>query len=140
MRYFNNFFGQFKFTEKFSLIAGCDIGMQQLTKNSSTYDLWFSPVIIGKLSFNNQWETAIRAEYYQDETGIIIPTGTNNGFKTTGLSLNLDYTPAQNIVCRLEGRWLSSKDNIFETKTSSTNNNFIIGTSIAITFSEAIKK
>jgi hypothetical protein len=40
----------------------------------------------------------------------------------------------------LEGRWLNSQDNIFETKTAPTNNNFIIGTSMAIKFSETIKK
>ena len=140
MRYFNNLYGQFQLSEKFGLITGFDIGTQQITKNSSVYDLWFSPVIIGQFSINKNWKTAIRAEYYQDETGIIVPTGTINSFKTTGLSLNLDYSPTQNIICRLEGRWLNSQDNIFETKTTPTNNNFIIGTSIAIKFSETIKK
>jgi hypothetical protein len=140
MRYFNNFYGQFQVAEKFDLIAGFDLGAQQSTKNSSTYDLWFSPIIIGQLSISKYWKTAVRAEYYQDETGIIIPTGTSNGFRTTGLSLNFDYSPTQNIVCRLEGRWLDSKDNIFETNTTPTNNNFIIGTSIAIKFLETRKK
>ena len=140
MRYFNNFFGQFQCTERFGLIVGFDIGTQQRTKNSSVYDIWFSPVIIGQFVFNDNWKSAIRAEYYQDETGIIIPTGTINGFRTSGLSLNLDYSPTQNIMCRLEGRWLNSKDEIFETKTTPTNNNFIIGTSITIKFSEPLTK
>ena len=140
MRYFNNFYGQFQLTEKFGLIAGFDIGTQQKTKGYSAYDMWFSPVIIGQYAINKTWKTAIRAEYYQDETGIIIPTSTLNGFKTKGLSLNLDYSPTQNIICRLEGRWLNSKDQIFETKTALTDNNFIIATSIAIRFSETIKK
>lgn len=140
MRYFNNFYGQFQFTDKFGLIAGFDIGTQQRTKNSSVYDLWFSPVLIGQFSIKKNWKTAIRAEYYQDETGIIIPTSTPNGFKTAGLSLNFDYSPTENIICRLEGRWLNSRDQIFETKTALTDNNFIIATSIAIRFSETIKK
>ncbi|MBK8518343.1 MAG: porin [Saprospiraceae bacterium] len=140
MRYFNNFYGQFQCTEKFGLIVGLDIGTQQRVKNSSIYSLWFSPVIIGQFSINKNWKTAIRAEYYQDETGIIIATGTINGFKTTGLSLNLDYTPTTNVACRIEGRWLNSKDKIFETKTTPTNDNLIIGTSIAIKFSVAKKK
>jgi hypothetical protein len=140
MRYFNNFYGQFQFTDKFGLIAGFDIGTQQRVKNSSVYDLWFSPVLIGQFSINKTWKTAIRAEYYQDRAGIIILTDTPNGFKTTGISINLDYSPIQNIICRLEGRWLNSKDQIFETKTTLTDNNFIIATSIAIRFSETIKK
>jgi hypothetical protein len=140
MRYFNNFYGQFQLTEKFGLITGFDFGAQQRVKGSSTYDLWFSPVIIGQYAINKTWKTAIRAEYYQDETGIIIPTSTPNGFKTTGISLNLDYSPTQNIICRLEGRWLNSRDQIFETKSTLTDNNFIIAASIAIQFSETIKK
>ncbi len=140
MRYFNNLYGQFQLTEKFGLIAGFDIGAQQRTKNSSSYDFWLSPVIIGQFAINKTWKTAIRAEYYQDRTGIIIPTSTPKGFNTTGLSLNLDYSPTQNIICRLEGRWLNSKDQIFETKTTRTDNNLIIATSIVIRFSETIKK
>lgn len=140
MRYFNNFYGQFQVTEKLGLIAGFDLGAQQRTIGNSTYDFWLSPVIIGKYTINENWNTAIRAEYYQDETGIIIPTSSSNGFQTTGLSLNLDYSPTQNIICRVEGRWLNGKDDIFETKTSPSNNNFIIGTSIAIKFSETLKK
>jgi hypothetical protein len=135
MRYFNNFYGQFQFTKKLGLIVGFDIGTQQRVKGSSTYNFWFSPVIIGQLAITQKWKTAIRAEYYQDETGIMIPTGTLNGFRTTGLSLNIDYSPTQNIICRLEGRWLNSEDHIFETKTISTNNNFILGTSIAVKIS-----
>lgn len=132
MRYFNNFYGQFRVSQKFEFIVGFDIGAQQRSKGSSSYDVWFSPVFIGHYAINNQWKSAIRAEYYQDETGILIPTDTPNGFQTTGLSLNLDYLPIQNIICRIEGRWLNSKDDIFESNAGVTDNNFIIATSIAI--------
>lgn len=140
MRYFNNFYGQFKISKKMDLIAGFDIGIQQNAKSSSVYDHWLSPVLIGQITLNKSWKTSVRAEYYQDQTGIIISTGTSNGFKTTGLSWNVDYSPHSNIVCRIEGRWLNSTDNIFETKTTPTNNNFFIGTSVAIKFSETLKK
>lgn len=134
MRYFNNVYGQFKLTEKFGLIAGFDIGTQQRTKNSSVYDFWLSPVIIGQYTINDTWKTSIRAEYYQDDTGIIIPTGTTNGFQTSGLSLNIDYSTNQNIICRIEGRWLNSTDGLFEKHNNFTTDNFIIGASIAIKF------
>lgn len=134
MRYFNNFYGQFQLSEKFGLIVGFDFGTQQRFMKSSVYDIWFSPVIIGQFAINKMWKTAVRAEYYQDETGIIITTRTINGFKTTGISWNFDYTPTSNIVCRLEGRWLNSRNKIFETKTALTDNNFFIATSIAIRF------
>lgn len=139
IRYFSNFYGQFQLTDKFGLIAGFDIGAQQRVKNSATYDAWLSPVIIGQFTLGKSWKTAIRAEYYQDKTGVIIPIESTTGFKTTGLSLNLDYSPTQNIICRLEGRWLTSQDNLFESKRGLNRGNLILGTSIAIRFSEALQ-
>lgn len=136
MRYFNNFYGQFQVSAKFDCIAGFDIGTQQRSKGSSTYDFWYSPVFIGQYTIDKNWKTSIRAEYYHDETGIIIPTETTDGFQTTGLSYTLDYSPTQNILCRFEGRWLKSKDNVFESNDKMTNNNFIIAASIAIKFAE----
>lgn len=135
MRYFNNFYGQFQLTEKIGLIAGFDLGWQQKEKNSMEYDTWLSPVIIGQFTFHQNWKLAIRGEYYQDQTGIIIPTENINGFKTTGLSMNLDYSPSPHLTCRIEGRWLKSKDEIFETPESYRNQDFFIGSSIAIKFS-----
>lgn len=137
MRYFNNIFGQFQVTEKFGLILGFDIGAQQKTKGSTGYNHWFSPVIIAQYSINNSWKTAVRAEYYEDEKGVIIPSP--NGFKTSGLSLNFDYAPAQDVLFRVEGRWIKAKDQLLETGTSFTDNNFILATSIVIRFSESMK-
>lgn len=139
MRYFNNFYGQFSLTEKLGLIAGFDIGIQQRSKHSSSYGYWLSPVIIGQFLINKSWKTAIRAEYYQDQSGIIIRSATPNGFATTGLSINIDYSPTKNSMCRLEGRWLKSKDQHFEHSDSFTTSNFIIAASVAIRFSKVLK-
>lgn len=138
IRCFNDFYGQFQFGNKFNLITGFDIGMQQQTQSSSAYKTWFSPVIIGQLAVGKNWKTALRAEYYQDKTGIIITA--SNGFKTSGFSLNLDYSPAPTVACRVEGRWLNSPGKVFETKNGFTTNNLIIGASIAIEFSEELNR
>lgn len=140
MRYFNNLYGQFKVSPRLNIIAGFDLGVQQHVKGSSQHDVWLSPIIIGQFAINNRWNAAIRAEYYQDRKGIIIPTESLNGFQTTGISLNFDYSPQTNIVCRIEGRWLQSSDAIFETNSSLLSNNFVIASSIAIKFSEYLRK
>jgi hypothetical protein len=136
MRYFSNLYGQFQATEKLQLIAGFDIGMQQSFKGSSSYKYWMSPVFIAQFAFNERWKSAIRAEYYQDKAGIIIPKTSLNGFQTTGLSLNVDYAPISLLLCRIEGRWMHSKDDIFANKASFSRNNFIIGASVALKFSK----
>ncbi len=140
MRYFNNFYGQFQLAKKLGIIAGFDIGAQQKSINSTAYNVWFSPVIIAQITLTQNLKTAFRAEYYQDEAGIIIPTNTQNGFKTTSFSWNFDYSPTANLACRIEGRWLKSDDNIFVKETSATNNNFFIAASLAVKFSQSVTK
>jgi len=134
MRYFNNVYVQSQLTKKLGFIAGFDIGGQQIKKENADYTVWFSPVIIVRYLWTDQWSTALRAEYYQDKEGVIIVTGTPNGFKTSGLSLNLDYSPFKNIVWRLEGRWLTSTDKIFPSQNKNANDNFTIVSSIAVSF------
>lgn len=138
MRYFNNMYGQFQLSQRLQFIAGFDVGAQQAEMGSSRYDLWYSPVIIGQYAFNETWGAALRAEYYQDKQGVIIPTMTPNGFKTSGVSINVDYSPVPNLACRLEARWFDSQDAVFETRKNRSSSNFFIGGSIAIEFMEMI--
>ena len=133
-RYFNNFYGQFKVTEKVNLTAGFDIGAQQSVNGSSDYDIWYSPVFIAQYKPVSKIQLAARAEYYQDKQGVIIATGTPNGFRTYGFSANFDYLPADNVMFRIEARSLNSKDDIFIRNYAPTNNNIFITTALAISF------
>lgn len=140
MRCFSNLYGQFQLTDRVGLIAGFDLGAEQRLKNSAAYDVWFSPVVIAQFTLSKNWKTALRAEYYQDDAGVIISTIPSTEFRTSSISLNVDYSPIPMIVCRIEGRWLNSENKIFETTSSLSDNNFFIGTSIALKFSEMVKK
>ena len=133
-RYFNNFYGQFKVTEKVNLTAGFDIGIQQTVNGSSDYDVWYAPIVIAQYKPTEKVQLAARAEYYQDKAGVIIATGTDNGFKTYGLSANFDYLPASNVMFRIEARTLNSKDDIFLRNNDPSNNNVFLSTALAISF------
>ncbi|MEA9414740.1 porin [Flavobacterium sp. PL02] len=132
-RYFNDFYGQFKVSEKVNLIAGFDIGVQQATNGSSDYDVWYSPIVVAQYKPTNKIMVAARGEYYQDKKGVIIATDTPNGFKTYGFSANFDYLAAENVIFRLEARTLNSKDDIFLKNNDPTDSNVFITTSLAIT-------
>jgi Putative beta-barrel porin-2, OmpL-like. bbp2 len=134
-RYFNNVYGVFNVTPKFGITAGLDVGSEQKTKGSSDFNTWYSPVLILKYAVNSKWTVAARGEYYDDKYGVIIASGTPNGFKTAGYSLNVDYAPIPNAVIRLELRSLNSKDDIFAKGSGTvTNNNTFITSSIAVSF------
>jgi hypothetical protein len=131
-RYFNNFYGQFKVAEKTTLIAGFDIGSQQKAVKSSTYDVWFTPVLMAQYKATNKVQLAARAEYYSDEKGVIIASGTPNGFKTCGFSANFDYLVSDNVIFRVEARNLKSQDAIFIKDNVPNTSNTFVTTSLAI--------
>lgn len=133
-RLFNNFYWQFQITEKMGLITGLDIGMQQIQKDTSAYHNWFSPVIILQYKLTDKIRIAARGEYYSDEKGVIIATGTTHGFKTMGYSVNVDYAVQENALWRIEARGLTSEDKIFNIDDSPSNQNYFITTAFAISF------
>ncbi len=133
-RFFHNFYGIFNITDKVGLTAGFDIGTEEKLTGSNDKNTWYSPVLILKYSFNDKWVIAARREYYSDENGVIIVTGTPNGFKTTGFSFNVDHSPVKNVLVRLEARTLGSKDKIFTKGATVTKSNTFITSSIAVSF------
>lgn len=138
MRYFHNFYGQFQLTAKFGITAGFDIGAQQKVKGSSTMNTWYTPVVIVRLSPNAKNNIAARLEYYSDANGVIIPiaigTGTLNGFKTWGYSVNYDRLISDHVMWRIEGRGFSGKDKTFVKDGLPSTTNFCITTALAVTF------
>jgi hypothetical protein len=134
MRYFHNFYGQFMLNNKFSILVGFDIGLQQKAKESNDYNSWYSPVLIVKYTPNQKTSIAARGEYYSDANGVIIPTNTPNGFQTFGYSLNLDKNIASNVVWRIEGRSFLSKDFIFTNNKKASDANYFLTTALAINF------
>ena len=119
---------------KFGLIAGFDVGLQQIKKDTNAYDNWYSPVIILQYKLSDKIRIAARGEYYSDEKGVIIVTGTTHGFKTMGYSLNMDYTIQENALWRIEARGLTSEDKIFIMDNIPSNQNYFITTAFAISF------
>lgn len=135
MRYFHNLYGQIQLNSKFALVAGFDIGAQQKEKGSSDYNTWYTPAVIAKYSLTEKVSMAARGEYYYDKKGVIISSGTDNGFQTFGASLNVDYQIMPNVVWRTEIKSLNSKDSVFLNRDEEMKKaNAMATTSLAIRF------
>ncbi len=134
LRFFNNLYGIYNITDKVGLILGFDIGTEEKTPGSNHKNVWYSPVLILKYVFNDKWTIAGRAEYYKDKDGVIISTGTPNGFQTIGYSFNIDHNPAKNMKLRMEARSLKSKDAVFERPPGVTGKTTFFSMSIAFSF------
>jgi hypothetical protein len=89
-----------------------------------------------RYAWNPRWATALRAEFYHDPEQVIVTAPAPFGFSTSGLSLNADYLPAENIALRLEGRWMGSQDPIFAANNQWVQSNFILAASLAVRFAK----
>ncbi len=134
IRVFHNFYGIFQLNNAFGLTLGLDTGWEESPVPAANANFWFSPILIARYAFNDRIGIAARAELYDDANGVIISTGTPNGFQTLGFSANLDVTVHKNALWRLEGRVLNSQDDIFVRDGRSTNTNGLLVTSLAVWF------
>ena len=135
MRYFHNLYAVYQINKKLGITAGFDVGAEQKAKGSEQYNIWYTPVLIAKYNVTDKLSFTARGEYYQDEKGVIISTGTENGFKTFGYSFNADYQILPNLVWRTEIRNLNSKDAIFMNRTDEFNKNSLTATTaLAVSF------
>ena len=133
-RIYHNLYAIIQFNDKIGFTAGFDIGTEQKTKGSDEKNTWYSPVGILRFTPNANWAIAVRGEFFNDENGVIIATGTDNGFKTSGFSLNVDRSFGQHFLWRIEYRTFNSKDAIFVKQETSKQNNSAITTSFALSF------
>ena len=78
---------------------------------------------------------AARAEYYNDENGVIIAVEQPEGFKTFGYSLNLDYAITSNVMWRTELRSMNSENAIFEKRNDTfSDTNTLLSTALTFSF------
>lgn len=133
-RFFHNFYAIYTPESKFSFITGFDIGTDKY--NLSSYDLWFSPVWIGRLTFSDRYQMAIRLEYYEDPKNIMITTHNAQSFKTLGLSANLDFQIFKNTFWRNEIKYFKASNPIFHYNNNQSTSNINFCTALTIRFSK----
>lgn len=133
-RYFADTYLIWNISKRFALTAGYDIGIQKKSPGSDDYMTWYSPVAIIRAVLGKGFSASLRGEYFHDPSQVIFATGTENGFRTFGYSMNFDYNVAENALVRIEGRGFDSKDKIFSRNGVQGNSNFAVTTSIAVSF------
>ena len=134
MRFFHDLYTNFNLGEKWSGIAGLDIGAEQNAKGSEKYNMWYSPNLLLRYAITDRTKIGGRVEYFNDKKGVIIGTASPNGFQTFGYSFNVDHEIHKNILWRTEARGFSSKDAIFMKDNLPESTNFFITTSVSAWF------
>lgn len=134
MRYFADTYLIWNMTKNFAATLGYDIGIQKKSKESNEYNTWYTLVVILKTILNDKFSGSGRFEYFHDPSQVIFSTGTENGFRTTGYSVNFDYQVTPQALLRIEGRGFASKDALFSKNGNPGRDNFAITTSLSVSF------
>jgi hypothetical protein len=132
-RFFNDVVLKFSLSPSFQIAGMFDLGLEEKPAGSGN-STWYAAMLLGKLQATPSLALTGRVEYYGDKDQVIVKTGTPNGFQIYGGSLPADVAVAPNLLWRLEGRLLSSKDDIYPTAQTtklSKTNTFIV-TSLAL--------
>lgn len=134
MRYFHDLYGTFQLSGAWSLTAGFDIGFEQKSKGASAMNSWYTPVVIARYA-PGKWSVSARGEYFSDNNGVIISTGTRNNCKIWGYSANMDYKVNDHVLWRCEVRNLHNQDAIFQKHAvEMQTNSLVFSTALAIGF------
>ncbi|MCC5928523.1 MAG: outer membrane beta-barrel protein [Cyclobacteriaceae bacterium] len=83
---------------------------------------------------NERWAMALRGEYFQDVNGIVIDRNSPSGFKTCGISFNLDRKINNNVLFRIEARHLQNGTPLYARNSELVRGNTFLITSLALTF------
>jgi hypothetical protein len=129
-RFFNNLYC-IATLNKVALSCSFDIGIQKKRNASGNY-LWYNPNVIVSYLCSGNISVVARGEYFNDKNGVIISTGTPNGFQTFTGSLGMNFKFASNLCWRIEGKLFQSKDKIFLHKDIPSNQSIQIVSSVAI--------
>lgn len=114
-RLFNDFIFKGSLSEKLSLAAMYDIGLQKNPDNSTT-SVWQTYALLLHDQITPAVALTLRGEQYLDRHQIIVSTLTPNGFQVVSTSLNADITIHKNVMWRTEVREYWSKDAIYPCK------------------------
>jgi len=138
MRFFNDLHTRFKINEHWGFLAQSVFGIQQQSKGSNVYNTWYGFYALAKYFINDKFSTGIGWDYYSDPDQVIVTGLNNSDYVTSGLLLNFDYWVFKRVLCRLEGRWFSSINDIYPRGETFVKDNVFVIISMSISFEKII--
>jgi hypothetical protein len=105
LRHFHDVYFTWLISDKLAIASVFDFGYEQKSTTDKSFAGWYTPALLVRYKLTKQWNTCLRAEYFNDQSRII---GINN--EVTGFSLNLDYAPMENALIRIEGKTFPTRD------------------------------
>lgn len=124
-RYFHNFYMQYDFQKRISLLIGFDYGIQNTYNFRDTYYMWYSPQYLIRIALKENNHITLRYDYLNDFYRIVFNSN-NYGFIGKSYSINYDLDFYRKMHFRIEGKWIKSTKEHFQYQESRSNENYSI--------------
>ncbi len=118
---------------RWELSATLDAGRQRRVQPGS--DWWTGSAVVARRALTEQVKVVGRIEHLYDLGQVLVTTGTDDGFRTTGASLGLDVTVDQRVLWRTEARAFRSGDAVWPRggRAAADRRSALLVTSLALT-------
>lgn len=137
-RIFHDLNFNFSPNNKFSLVGGFDVGVEQKPKADTTagdWNLWHGASLQAKITLSKKVCLGLRLEEFWDKYEVVVPQITLHPFETLGASANIDVKPYRHVLWRTEYRYMNSKEDVFlKTGGLYTHVNHYLVTSLSLSF------
>ncbi len=133
-RHFHDLLFKTRGLDNWEWILQYDFGFQE-QQNSSTPSQWQGALVTARYKLNDKQKVSARIEHFKDRDQIVITTNTLSSFSGWGASLGFDQNLEDNVLWRLEARYLATDDPVFPKDASElTDSNFALTSSLSLMF------
>ncbi|MDW8306918.1 MAG: outer membrane beta-barrel protein [Leptospiraceae bacterium] len=112
-RFYHNFIWEYRISSLFSSAVSFDIGHEQNSIEDKGKN-WYGAAIYFQRGLGQEWNFAIRLQYYSDPHEVMVVTEEVGGFEVLGSSFTINYSPRREFLWRLEYSHLVSRYAVFE--------------------------
>lgn len=131
LKTYHDFIFYHQLNDQWKMSTAFDLGTQKRFDRDG-HALWYVAASILQYRFSQDQAIAGRVEFYHDKEQANVVTGSMNGFKTVGFSLNYDKQLYQEVLWRNEFRGFKSKDPIYPAHHGLNERDLMLVTSLAI--------
>lgn len=132
-RFFNDLIVKVGITDRLSVAALYDFGLQQ-DSGLASWSLWHVAGAFVRYQFTPTLALAARGEFFLDRNQVIVVTGTPNGFQTFGASMNADVALHKHLLWRTEFRGFRSVDAVYPTRGANSPLDGFVSSSLSLWF------
>jgi Putative beta-barrel porin-2, OmpL-like. bbp2 len=113
LRIYSNLFTTWQATKKDQFIAALDLGYQKQKTPAAGFNNWFAPSLVYRRRLSKDIHIGARTELFFDEFSVVTSAVNQHAFDLFTSSFNIDYRFTENGLLRLEGRYMNSSGDYF---------------------------